>query len=328
MAVATEGVYTPITPEPADQFRDRNDRKRLWRGIANSLLLHGLILALLIGLWRIPPAQEVVFPPVTIKFEGTGGASGSPGGSGGAARLPGERNAATQRNASAPARASPSDTVPLASDTAPPLPPPKPAQTVVKLRDTTPPKPRQHKSVSHPRVVKPTAAPAPQPAPEPAPEVTATPTPAPAQPAPATELATTGNPAAIGTGMEGVGSAGNGNFGVSQGAGGPGRGTGTADDYLDRVRRHLERYKRYPDDALKKKQEGTVIVAFTLAHDGTVTGAWITRSSGNPLLDQAALAMLHDGSPVPPVPQRYWGRTAPITMPVDFNIGFFDRLLR
>jgi len=328
MAVATEGVYTPITPEPADQFRDRKDRRRLWRGIADSFALHGLILALLFGLWRIPPAQQVVFPPVTIKFEGHGGPSGSPGGSGGQAELPGERNAAAQRAASTPAPPAPSATMPQASDTAPPLPTPKPVPTVVKLRDTVPPKPRQHKTVSHPRVVKPAAAPAPQPARKPAPEVTAAPTPAPAEQAPATKLATNGNPAAVGSGMTGVGSAGNGNFGVSQGPGGPGHGTGSPDDYLDRVRRHLERYKHYPDDALKKKQEGTVMVAFTLAHDGTVTGAWITRGSGNPLLDQAALAMLHDGSPVPPVPERYWGRNGPITMPVNFTIGLFDRILR
>src|SRR5215469_13400779 len=98
MAVATEGVYTPITPEPADQFRDRAERKRLWRSIADSLVLHGLILALLFGLWRVPPPQETVFPPVTIKFEGSGGAAGSPGGSGGNAQLPGQRDAAVQPN--------------------------------------------------------------------------------------------------------------------------------------------------------------------------------------------------------------------------------------
>ncbi len=326
MAVATEGVYTPITPEPADQFRDRKDRKRLWRSIADSVLLHGLILALLLGLWRIPPPQEVVFPPVTVKFEGTGGGAGSPGGSGGQARLPGQKDAAAPQAPSSPAHAAPSDVTPLASDTAPPLPIPKPSPKVTHL-ETAPPKPRQHQATQQQRVAKPTAAPAPKPARNPAPTVTATPLAAPVQSAPPTTVATAGAPAALGTGTEGAGSAGNGNFGVSQGPGGPGYGTGSPDDYLDRVRRHLEHYKHYPDDALKKKQEGTVMVAFTLAHDGTVTGAWITKTSGNPLLDQAALAMLHDGSPVPPVPERYWGRAGPITMPVNFTIGLFDRII-
>lgn len=327
MAVATEGVYTPITPEPADQFRDRKDRKRLWRSIVDSVLLHSLILILLLGLWRLPPPPEIVFPPVTIKFEGTGGGAGSPGGSGGQASLPGERDTAAQRQASSRAHAAPSDTTPQTSDTAPPLPTPKPLPRVVQL-DTAPPKPRQHQAIPQQRIVKPTAAPARKPAPKPAPAVIATPLPAPAPSAPPTTVAQAGAPAALGAGTQGVGSTGNGNFGVSQGPGGPGYGTGSPDDYLDRVRRHLERYKHYPDDALKKKQEGTVMVAFTLAHDGTVTGAWITKSSGNPLLDQAALAMLHDGSPVPPVPERYWGRAGPITMPVNFTIGLFDRILR
>lgn len=327
MAVATEGVYTPITPDPADQFRDRQDRRRLWRSIADSIALHGLLLALLLGLWHVPPVQEVVFPPVNIKFVGTGGASGSPGGSGGTARLPGERNAGAQIDASTPAPPAPSAVTPLASDTAPPLPTPKPTPTAVE-HQTAPPKPRQAKPVAHFRIVKSATAPAPKPAPKPTPTVSVAPLPAPPEQAPATAMAAAGNPAALGTGMTGAGSAGNGSFGVSQGPGGPGRGTGSPDDYLDRVRRHLERYKHYPDEALKKKEEGTVMVAFTLAHDGTVTGAWITRSSGNPLLDQAALAMLHDGSPVPPVPPQYWNRTGPITLPVDFTIGLFDRILR
>jgi len=324
--VATEGVYTPITPEPADEFRDRKDRKRLWRGVADSLLLHGVILALVFGLWRVAPPPEIVFPAVSITVAGSGGASGSPGGSGGAAKLPGQRNAAAAPSAlSSEAKTAPSDVTPLESDAAPPLPTPKPAPAIAKL-DTAPPKPHQHKPAPHPRVAKATTEPKPQAPPKPAPAVTAQPAPAPTSSAPPTAIA--GSPAAVGTGMEGVGSAGNGNFGISQGPGGPGRGTGSPDDYLDRVRRHLQRYKHYPEEALKKKQEGTVMVAFTLAHDGTVTRAWIERSSGNPLLDQAALAMLHDGSPVPPVPERYWSRSGPIIMPVDFTIGFFDRVFR
>ena len=65
-----------------------------------------------------------------------------------------------------------------------------------------------------------------------------------------------------------------------------------------------------------------------LAHDGTVTKAWIEQSSGNDLLDQAALAMMHDASPVPAVPERYWDKKGPIILPVDFSIGFLDKILR
>jgi protein TonB len=323
MTVATEGVYTPITPDPADQSRDRKDRGRLWRGIADSLVLHGLLLALLFGLWQVPPAREIAYLPVTIKFVGTGGASGSPGGSGGTARLPGEHSASTQLATSMPKPPVPRAVPSPSSDTAPPLPMPKPVLTVIK-RETAPPKARHHKT-PHARTAKSAPAHALHPAPTPAPVITVTAEPLPQPPAPS--VATAANTAALGTGTAGVGSAGNGNFGVSEGTGGPGHGTGSPDDYLDRVRRHLERYKHYPEVALKKHEQGTVMVAFTLAHDGTVTSARITRSSGNPLLDQAALAMLHDGSPVPPVPKQYWNRTGPITMPVKFALSLFDRIL-
>jgi len=161
--------------------------------------------------------------------------------------------------------------------------------------------------------------------------------PAPAKPAvtpaaPATDqslqTASVASAAGAGQGNEGADSAGNGNVGRSQGAIGTGTGSGSADDYLDLLRRHLNRYKKYPEEAIKQKQEGTVLVGFDLAHDGTVTKAWIEQSSGNPLLDQAALTMMHDASPVPAVPERYWDKKGPIILPVDFKIGFFDKVLR
>lgn len=281
----------------------------MWRGLGNSLLLHALILALLIGLWQVPEPVEVALPPVTIKLEGSG-ASGSPGGSGGNARAPGEAHSAAttleSSSAQTPQQSTAADAAPTTATT-PPLQQPTLSQKVVPLKPPPKPQPKHvQRQASKPATQ---AAPAPQPQPQPA------------------ETALAGNPAAKGTGMEGVGGAGNGNFGVSQGAGGANRGAGSGDDYLDVVRRHLSRYKHYPDDAAKKKQEGSVIVSFTLAHDGTVTGAWIDQSSGNPLLDQAALAMFRDGSPVPPVPERYWSKTGPITISVDFKLGFFEKIL-
>jgi periplasmic protein TonB len=298
-------VSTDITSDPAEKFRHQAERRRLLRGILDSLLLHAIILALVIGLWQTQPPEEVVLPPVTVKFEGTG-ASGSPGGSEGNAVMPGERNAASQVQASSAA--------PPASDTAP---------QAVSVH-AAPPKPQQQKPFVHTRVAKRVT----KPVEAKALPVTTARTAEAAPPTPPAQAAEAGNPAARGTGMEGSGSAGNGNFGISEGTGGANRGVGTGDDYLEAVRRWLSRYKHYPEDAIKKKQEGTVMVSFRLAHDGTVLDPEIEHSSGNPLLDQAALAMLHDGSPVPPVPQRYWDKNGSIVMPVDFTIGFFDRVFR
>jgi protein TonB len=59
-----------------------------------------------------------------------------------------------------------------------------------------------------------------------------------------------------------------------------------------------------------------------------VLDAWIERSSGLPLLDAAALAMMHNASPVPPIPDHYPGSELKLAMPVDYSIGFFERIFR
>lgn len=128
-----------------------------------------------------------------------------------------------------------------------------------------------------------------------------------------------GAPGAPGT-AAGQGQEGTGHGFVGEGRDGPG------DDYLEELRRWLARYKHYPKEAIDKNEEGKVVVGFTLARDGTVVAAWIVKSSGVPILDQAALAMLHNSSPVPPVPARYKGSELKLAMPIDYSIGLFDKL--
>jgi len=293
-----------ITTDNADEFRHRADRRELWRASGGSLLLHVLLLALLIGLWQMTPPDEIVLPPIAVKFEGSG-AAGSPGGGGGNAPMPGQElgTAATPKAAATP-QTEPA-VIPLQTAQATPKPTPKPAPKVVRLKP--PPKPSPTTVAQAP--AKPAVTPA----------------------APATDqsvqTASVASAAGSGQGSAGADSAGNGNVGRSQGAIGNDTGSGSGDDYLDLLRRHLNRYKKYPEEAIKQKQEGTVLLGFDLAHDGTVTKAWIEQSSGNPLLDQAALTMMHDASPVPAVPERYWDKKGPIILPVDFKIGFFDKVL-
>jgi periplasmic protein TonB len=308
MRVMTQPATPSITTDKADEFRHQADRRALWRAGGNSLLLHGLLLALLIGLWRVTPPDEIALPLITVKFEGASSA-GSPGGGGGTAALPGkEPGAAAKPEAAATPQATPAGTPIQTSQASPPLPVPKPAPTL--MRQPPPPKPKPSPAAQAP------PAPA-EPAATPAPPTTQS-----------IQTATTASPAGAGRGSEGADSAGNGNVGRSEGAVGNGTGSGSGDDYLDLLRRHLNRYKKYPEEAIKQKQEGTVLIGFELAHDGTVTKAWIEQSSGNDLLDQAALAMMHDASPVPAVPERYWDKKGPIILPVDFSIGFFDKILR
>jgi protein TonB len=154
-----------------------------------------------------------------------------------------------------------------------------------------------------------------QPPPAPMPgQVMASITPQPGAALSGTASAGPGGAAGVGLGPQG---AGPGMFGTGQGPG---------DDYLEKLRRWLAKHKKYPEEAHKKKQEGSVLVGFVLARDGTVLEAHIERSSGFLLIDQAAIDMMRRASPVPPVPPSYTGERLAIAMPVRFTIGFFEKL--
>jgi protein TonB len=124
------------------------------------------------------------------------------------------------------------------------------------------------------------------------------------------------------TAAAGSGAASGAGSGRAAGGGKTGRG---ANDYLERVRQALAKHKRYPEQARKLKQVGTVRISLHLARDGTVLGAQIATGSGFPLLDEAAVQMARDASPVPRVPDDVDGETVKIALPVTFEIGFFGR---
>lgn len=82
----------------------------------------------------------------------------------------------------------------------------------------------------------------------------------------------------------------------------------------------LNRHKRYPSGPKRKGEEGTVQVAFTIDPSGRVTSSRVTRSSGNPEFDKAALDMLRRASPVPAPPKEIAKASMPIAVPVVFNL--------
>jgi protein TonB len=317
------------------------------RCIAASLLFH---LALLIGIFLLPradpPVELVVVPVQTVPLDENGSA-GSAGGQAGGTAGGGQQAEASQQTETSEA-ATQSAVAEPAAEAAPSTPPtPEPPSDAVAPQPpgtsalaVPPPEPRPKPAARPrpkpaspaPRVAQRTieTQPAPQPALPPIPQrapAVAQPPPAPTPgqvmasiaPQPGSALSGTastgpGGAAGVGLGPQGSGS---GMFGTGQGPG---------DDYLEKLRRWLAKHKKYPDEAHKKKQEGTVLVAFVLARDGTVLEARIERSSGFPLIDQAVLDMMRRASPVPPVPASYTGERLGIAMPVRFTIGFFEKL--
>jgi periplasmic protein TonB len=184
-----------------------------------------------------------------------------------------------------------------------PMPPP---ETHPPTPDQGPAPPRRK-----PRRAKPAARPSP---------AVAEPRVAAAAPQPAA-----GRPGAGGGPAAGLG-AGQGATGQGEGAVGDAAAGSPGDDYLERVRRWIQKFQHYPQEASRRKQQGTALLDVTLARDGTVLGVRVERSSGFPLLDEAAIKAVFDASPVPPFPESYRRQEGTMVLPAQYSLGFFERL--
>ncbi|MBC8953035.1 energy transducer TonB [Xenorhabdus sp. PB62.4] len=96
-----------------------------------------------------------------------------------------------------------------------------------------------------------------------------------------------------------------------------GQGNSAVDNYQARLRQEIERYKDYPRKAKRMKQEGAVMINFTLLDDGTLSAASVVSSSGNSTLDNAALNAVNRASSVGPRPV---GMEPDVTLTLDFAL--------
>ena len=90
--------------------------------------------------------------------------------------------------------------------------------------------------------------------------------------------------------------------------------------YVGRLRAWLERHKRYPAAARASRAEGVVTVRFVVARDGHILTSSIARSSGSTELDQAALGLLREADPVPPVPPTLPQARLSVSAPIRYAI--------
>lgn len=326
----------------AERDRRRERLRRLaWLG---SLLLHAVVLALLLGLWKSPHVDD--FPVINVALVPGTGDAGKAGGTGGGATQEGELAQGSEEplpNKAADAappeaavkEATQAEPIPPAPEPekteTPPAPPTPPTVTTVTSNPPAPvsekpivrmpPPPPRKPTPPQPTAVA-TAPPPPQPA-KPTPQPAPSPAPLPQVAAAPVPQAAPGTPG-TGAGRGGPGGVGQGEAGNGQGIIGNGQGPG--DDYLDRVRRWINKYKKYPDTAVKQKQQGVPLLVIRLRRDGTVLDVAIDKSSGFPLLDEAALKAVRDASPVPPFPAGYPNDQMEIGLDFRFHLGLFDRI--
>ncbi|MCP1243875.1 TonB family protein [Acetobacter lambici] len=82
----------------------------------------------------------------------------------------------------------------------------------------------------------------------------------------------------------------------------------------------LEKFKRYPADAMADRQEGVPTVTFSMDRKGHVLSVILASSSGHPLLDQEAVALPRRAQPLPIPPESVQGDPITLTVPVEFYI--------
>ena len=96
-------------------------------------------------------------------------------------------------------------------------------------------------------------------------------------------------------------------------------GNAAVSNYPGKVYAKLRRSLRYPSEAKRKRIRGEVHVSFTVSRSGGVGGVRLARSSGSPVLDNAALETVRRAAPFPEIP-RDAGRTSwSFTVPLQFT---------
>lgn len=92
------------------------------------------------------------------------------------------------------------------------------------------------------------------------------------------------------------------------------------DDYFGRLLAWLERHKRYPGEARSKRTQGTAMVWFVMDRQGRVHGCKLQKTSGYPVLDEAAVKMVQRASPLPAMPDEMPEQQVELVVPVEFYI--------
>ena len=84
---------------------------------------------------------------------------------------------------------------------------------------------------------------------------------------------------------------------------------------------HIERHKRYPEEARTRREQGVAQVFFSIDRQGRIIESRVVKPSGFSALDEEALAMLQRADPFPAPPPEVPGKDrVDMPIPIRFNL--------
>lgn len=96
-------------------------------------------------------------------------------------------------------------------------------------------------------------------------------------------------------------------------------GNAEASNYPGKIASKLRRALRYPREAKRQGIRGDVVVSFVVAGIGGVGNIRIAKSSGFPVLDEAAKDAVRRAAPFPPIPPGAGRASWPFSVPLGFT---------
>lgn len=90
--------------------------------------------------------------------------------------------------------------------------------------------------------------------------------------------------------------------------------------WLTDVVRQLQRLRRYPVAARSRKEEGIVVLSFSVDRAGHVLSRTISQSSGHTELDDEVMALVVRAEPLPPFPASMPQQQIDLTLPMRFTL--------
>jgi periplasmic protein TonB len=88
-------------------------------------------------------------------------------------------------------------------------------------------------------------------------------------------------------------------------------------EFRNALLRHIARFQKYPKGAERQRLQGTVHAVFSVGRDGRLLGAWVKTSSGEAVLDKAAIDTIRRAQPLPVIPS-----VLPDPIKIELALGF------